>query len=183
MWKPAKNPKVEELTKSHRERSITLDCLKAIKISLPTGKAERWCAWCTEGQLHHGSQKYCSEECSNSAMAWAYPQKENALGFLLERQEWKCVGCQFDYKPLIDAMLARERQRYGNTFAIDKMPWYYFKRLKEIISADRKPEVDHIIPVYKGGITLGLANHQVLCFTCHKAKSKVDNSGPRKKDK
>ncbi len=164
MWKPAKNPKVEELTKSHRERSINLDCIKPIKIEID-GKSKRYCCWCTEGQLHHGAQRYCSESCKMSATAWAYPQKEEALYILLKKQDNKCNICQYQWSISGDSY------------------WQKMKRLKRNALPERKPEVDHIIPIYKGGTALGLANHQVICFTCHKAKSKVDNSGPRKKEK
>lgn len=66
-----------------------------------------------------------------------------------------------------------------------KFNWYVVKRLKSVLASNKethplRPEVDHIIPIHKGGISLGLENHQAICYTCHKAKSKVDNSGPRK---
>lgn len=180
MFRPSKNPKVEELTKSHRERSINLGNLKPIRIEIPNQKPKRYCCWCTEGQLHHGAQRYCSDSCRESATAWAYPQKEDALKFLLVRQDWKCLICKFDYLPIIQNILARDCYWVLGT-SLDTLPWYYLKRLKEHISQERKPEVDHIVPVYKGGNTLGLDNHQAICAQCHKAKSKVDNSGPRKK--
>jgi HNH endonuclease len=179
MFKSSKNPKVEELTKSYRERSYNLSCLLAIKLEElnEKGKPKRMCAWCAEVALQHGNQKYCSAECSDSAMAWAYPQKENALHFLMLRQDWKCKMCQFDYKPAIDEVMARERK--NNPYAVTIF-WYHLKRLKVRVPNNRKPEVDHIIPVYKGGETLGLDNHQAICYTCHKVKSRIDNSGPRK---
>lgn len=145
------------------------------------GKPKRLCAWCAVGELFNGNQKYCGQECSNSAMAWAYPQKEDALRFLLLRQSWKCLLCQYDYLPAIEAIVARDRSMLGAGFELAKLPWYYLKRLKDKVPKEHRPEVDHIIPIYKGGASLGLDNHQAICYTCHKAKSKVDNSGPRKK--
>lgn len=181
MFKPSGNPKVEELTKSVRDRSYNLSCLQAIKLPElnSKGKPRRMCAWCAAVELTHGNQKYCTTECGNSAMAWAYPQKEDALRYLLERQGWKCAICQYDYKPELDLMASRDRM-LGYGFEIAKFPWHYFKRLKSRVPKQYRPEVDHIIPIYKGGASLGLANHQAICFTCHKSKSKVDNSGPRK---
>jgi|ERR1700687_366177 len=181
MFKPSNNPKIEELTKSYRERSYNLSSLSAIKLTElnEKGKPRRMCAWCAGVELFHGNQKYCSQECSNCAMAWAYPQKENALLFLMLRQDWKCANCQYDYKTTINQIMDRERQRYPTSSPT--IFWYHLKRLKAITSKEKCPEVDHVIPVYKGGITLGIDNHQILCFSCHKAKSKVDNSGPRKK--
>lgn len=188
MWKSAKNPKVEELTKSVTDRSYNLSCLQAVKLEElnSKGKPKRMCAWCAESELSHGNQKYCTTECSNSAMAWAYPQKEDALRYLLERQTWKCATCAYDYEPFLRSMMDVERRRYpGDTVMasmdFSKLPWHYFKRLKARVPSEYRPEVDHIIPIYKGGQSLGLDNHQAICYSCHKTKTKQDLSGKRKK--
>jgi 5-methylcytosine-specific restriction endonuclease McrA len=179
VFKKSNNPKVEELTKSVKERSYNLSCLQAIKLEElnAKGKPKRLCAWCCENELFHGNQKYCSQNCSDNGMAWAYPQKENSLKFLLMRQDYKCNHCQYDYRPLLEEIANRS----GSKFNVDDLGWGYFKRLKLNCPFDRIPEVDHIIPIYKGGESLGNSNHQCICYTCHKIKSKIDNSGPRKK--
>lgn len=185
MFKPSGNPKVLELTKSCQDRSCSLDALQPIALDELNikGKPKRLCCWCAETEILKSNQKYCSKVCTNSAMATFYPQKEDALGFLLVRQDWKCLGCQFDYRCIIESILQREYEKYPNTpkISLSDLPWYYLKRLKSKVSKDRKPEIDHILAISKGGTALGLENHQVLCYTCHKAKSKIDNSGPRKK--
>lgn len=178
--KPPGNPKIAELSKSYKERSFNLANLKVIKIS--TGehtKPERFCAWCATEKLTHGNQKYCSNNCSTSAMAWAYPQKEDSLGMLLIAQEWKCKLCQFDYLPIMQGIISREWHFYKG--ALNDLPWHYFKRLKGACLKKNKPEVDHIEPIYKGGQTIGLENHQAICYTCHKAKTSTDLSGKRAK--
>lgn len=183
MFKPSGNPKVLELTKSVKERSHNLSCLSPLKLEElnERGKPKRLCAWCNTTELTHGNQKYCSTDCSNSAMAWAYPQKEDALRYLLLRQEWKCILCQYDYKSHIEDIVARDKRMLGNDFyAWERLPWYYFKRLKRRVPKDRRPEVDHIVPIYKGGQSLGLDNHQAICYTCHKDKTKKDLSRKRK---
>lgn len=184
MFRPSNNPKVLELTKSVRSRSYNLSCLEPVKLEQlnEKGKPKRLCAWCCETELKHGNQKYCSILCRNSAMAWAYPQKENGLRFLLIRQDWKCIDCQFDYRPLMDLILEKDRKVFEYPIEMNTCPWYYFKRLKGVKTPkEHRPEVDHIIPVSKGGDTLGLDNHACRCYKCHKVKSKIDNSGPRKR--
>jgi HNH endonuclease len=54
------------------------------------------------------------------------------------------------------------------------------KLLKYKSPTERLPEVDHIVPVYRGGQSIGFENHQAICYTCHKTKTKVDNAGPKK---
>lgn len=169
---------MEELNKSWTGRSYNLGGLSAIKRDLL-----RYCAWCGEGRLHHGNQKYCKEECGNFAMAWSYPQKEQGLYYLLKKQEFKCALCQYDYVPLFEQTVARwnnessywEPWDYRNKFS-----WHHIKEVKHRAPKDRRLEVDHIIPIYKGGQSLGLDNHQAICYTCHKTKTSQDLKGKRK---
>jgi hypothetical protein len=185
MFKPSGNPKVLELTKSCTDRSTCLDFIRPIKLEglNEKGKPKRLCAWCAVTEIFHGNQKYCSNGCSRSAEAWAYPQKEESLRFLLVRQEWKCAHCQYDYKAQMQSVMEKEYKRYPNSprTPLEDLSWWYFKRLKAHVPKERKPEVDHILAISKGGVSLGIDNHQVLCYNCHKTKTKVDLSGKRVK--
>jgi len=116
-------------------------------------------------------------------MAWAYPQKEDALRYLLLRQDFKCIHCQFDYRPFLEAIIDRDKRVLGSQlWDIDKLPWHYFKRLKDKVPQENKPEIDHIIPIYKGGQSLGLDNTCCICYRCHKVKTSKDLSGKRIKN-
>jgi len=179
---PSGNPKVEELIKSTTHRSHNLYSIKPIRLEElnKLGKPKKFCAWCAITEIFHGNQKYCSKNCSTSAMATFYPQKEDALGMLLHRQDWKCLCCQFDYFPFLESMREKDMIRHRATFELESLPWYYFKRLKKMVPKERKPEVDHVLAISKGGPSLGLDNHQAICYTCHKEKTKKDLSGKRK---
>lgn len=182
--KTSGNPKILELTKSYRERSYSLSCLSAIKF-----EGKRLCVWCAKGELWHGSQKYCSDACSFSAMAWAYPQKEESLSILLIKQDFKCAICAFDYTVAIEEWKKIEKKPYGLVEILKgdykiKFSFTLAKRLKQHFhrhDPKHRLEVDHIHPIYRGGSPLDRKNLQILCFSCHKAKSKTDNSGKRKK--
>lgn len=163
MYKPPGNPIAIELTRTHKRRSVNLGCIKVIRRELPNHISGKFCAYCAESPVK-GRFKYCTPNCSNSAMAWAYPQKEDGLWFLLLRQDWKCNICQHQYPA-----------QSGSNH------WHLMGRLKTNTPKEFRPEVDHIIPISKGGTALGLDNHQAICYTCHKVKTKVDNSGPRNK--
>lgn len=180
--KPPGNPLIFELAKSCKERSIHLGAIKVV-IEEVDGQKVRKCAWCGQGKLRTKSQRYCSPDCATSCMAFGYPQKEDALGLLLVSQEWKCKLCSYDYRPLMQSLIDADKRRYGSVDGADltKLPWWYIKRLKNRVPSDRRPEVDHIVPIYKGGQALGLENHQAICYTCHKAKTSIDLSGKRAK--
>lgn len=107
---------------------------------------KRYCLWCDKVKLTHGNRKYCSLTCSNSAFASMNPQQVTGRNFLLEKQENKCNNCSFDFKTIV----------------------------KVACIVGRTPEVDHIIPIALGGQSLGFDNHQVLCYDCHKTKTKKD---------
>jgi hypothetical protein len=178
MFKKSPNPKVEELNKSWTKRSYNLGGLRAI-----TRDLLRYCAWCGEGRLHHGNQKYCTSECGDMAMAWSYPQKEQGLYYLLQRQDFKCALCQYDYVPLLDMIVEAWNSRGGFFEPWDyrnKFSWHHVKNLKHKTPKERRLEVDHIIPIYKGGQSLGLDNHQAICYSCHKTKTSTDLKGKRK---
>lgn len=178
MLKTPKNPKIEELTKSCTERSYHLGDIRPISVTVDS-KLTRYCGWCAEVKLKHGNQKWCSQECIDSAMAWAYPQKEHGLNVLLVRQGWKCNICNYDWMPYVHKVVQRlppyDKRDLG------QFNWIIVKRLKNAVPKDRKPEVDHVTPIYKGGQSLGLENHQAICYLCHKTKTSSDLSGPRKK--
>lgn len=179
MFKKSGNPIVEELTKSHRERRVNLSDLSVIKVD-----GLRKCVWCAEITLRHGNQKYCSPACSSYAMAWANPQKEEGLFYLLVKQDFKCNVCQYDWAPLAQKIKNDTNRYIGTTADVpfkDKCDWSMMKRIKSKSPEGTQPEVDHIVAISKGGTALGLDNHQALCYKCHKAKTKVDNSGPKKK--
>lgn len=178
-FKKTGNPQVEELTKSCKERQFATSNLDYVKREDGT----KGCVWCGDPlKSKHHATRYCKDPvCPKSSYAWGYPQKEEGLNFLLIRQNFLCAICGYDYKPLIDSEIMGKY--YGTRSKFDYMKelnQYLMKRLKRHTLKVRKPEVDHIIPIYKGGMSLGLDNHQAICYGCHKAKSKVDNSGPRK---
>lgn len=179
MYKKTGNPAAEEILKTYKERSCDLSSLNAIKID-----NKRFCAWCGVGQLNHGNQKYCTKDCSFSAMASFYPQKEEGLSILLIRQDWKCAGCFYDYAPLAQQIAKAMHGGHDYNRLVDfkvEYDWALMKRLKSRCPSEYRPEVDHIVPIYKGGQSLGLDNHQAICYTCHKTKTKKDLSGKRNK--
>lgn len=171
MIKKTGNPKVEELTKSHRDRTYNLTNIKKVEKN-----GLKYCAWCAETEIKRGNQKYCCEECSINAMAWAYPQKEQSLGLLLMKQNFKCNSCNYDYAPMMEQICNDQYRRRIDRLVNfrEELVWYFYKRLKYKIEKKFRPEVDHIIPIYKGGDALGIDNHQAICYTCHKTKTSQD---------
>lgn len=175
MWKQTKNPKIIEITKSFKERALKLSYHMKV---IPEPDGTRLCLWCGEVELKGSKlKKYCSKECSEAIFAWAQPQKENGLHVLIVRQDWQCNLCHYDYKPIRDKVL-----NYFNNhnwlvpnFGRDQSR-RYMKTFKNNCPDDKKPEVDHIIPISKGGQSLGFDNHQVICYSCHKSKTKKDLS-------
>lgn len=163
MYKKSKNPKVEELTKTYTDRIYPVSNLPMI----PNDLGVRSCVWCGDPlKSNHHATRYCKDpECPNSLYAWGNPQGDEGKRFLLEKQGWKCNICAFDWEPFKKSIFVSPNCKTG-----------------KLLAKERRPEVDHIVPIYKGGQSLGLDNHQAICYTCHKTKTKSDLSGRRKKN-
>lgn len=174
MYKDSTNPTILALTLSHKKRTIGLSSIKPILV-----EGVKSCVWCL-GPLKGAQRKWCSPLCSHSAYTWANPQSEEGLQVLLARQDFRCAQCQYDWQPLTKSLLGtRGIPKALNTHATFNVR--LMKALKRYSPKGTKPEVDHIIPIHKGGLSIGFDNHQTICYNCHKTKSKLDNSGPRKK--
>lgn len=186
MFKKSSNPKIEELTKSHRERSYRLSDFKPIKLD----GIKKNCIWCLI-QLSGNKHKWCSEECVWSALAWARPQSGLGLYVLLNRAtNPNCSSCDFSYSLYLEEAERKAWNyiRYRSLEKYDPRKIDYLMRVfKRIVPRNRRPEVDHIQAISLEGIALGFDNHQVLCAECHKEKTKRDikekfakNGNPRK---
>lgn len=179
--KKCENPLIPEITKTYKKRIFNLSSIK-----LPEGLKKK-CVWCL-GELKGAQRRWCGNDCVESAQAWGNPQKEYGLGILLIKQDFKCKSCQFDYGVVIEEMYKMPRIPYGLKEIKDKwrtaLSFNLIRRLKQHMHQFyplRKPEVDHIVPIYKGGLPLDVDNLNCLCYTCHKVKTKQDLSGKRSK--
>ena len=175
--KPPINPKAIDLIKSSDVRSKSLNIIEPLIL-----EGVKLCAWCHS--VRTKGPKYCGKNCAKSARAHFYPQKEEALNFLLARQEFKCAGCQYDWNPLVKQVLINGYVYDKPDDYLTEFSYWLMRRIKDKSSPERKPEIDHIVPIYKGGnpLSIGLENVWCLCYTCHKDKTKKDLSGKRNKD-
>ena len=178
--KKCENPLIEEITKSWKKRIFNLSDIRLPK------EVIKACVWCL-GPLKGAQRRWCGQDCVDAAMEWGNPQK-SGLGTLLVRQNFKCNVCAFDYGTIVEEMFNKPKIPYG--FSGLKETWrtkpshWITNKLKDHMHANDLPhriEVDHIIAISKGGTSLGLDNHQAICYTCHKAKTKQDLSGKRVK--
>ncbi len=162
MWKPSQNPKIEELTKSYRNRTFLLSDLDIVKLDGITKN----CIWCLQ-KLAGRQYKWCSEQCSNYALAWARPQCEHGLHVLLARQDFLCAHCKFSYIPYINKSLQYLNHNHATidpSTIKTQISWLLMKILKNNVPKIHRPEVDHIVPISKGGTAIGLENHQIICY-------------------
>lgn len=171
-----KNPKVTELKKGDTRRHINASSFKKI---IKNGL--KYCAWCGDNRVS-GNRKYCNDACRDNCYAFISPQKEYGLEYHLQTQDFKCADCAFDYRQIMDKMDASYKKRNLVGWDENRLganPWY-FGRLRRLVEKDfgrsKKPEVDHIVPIALGGEPVGFDNMQILCFACHKGKTKIDIS-------
>lgn len=139
------------------------------------------CAWCYSNKTN--GPKYCSKNCANSARAHFYPQLCEGLNYLLIRQDFKCAGCQYDWNPLVLQLLINGRVYDKPNDYKTQISYWLMRRIKSKSPKEHKPEVDHRIPIFKGGtpLSINLDGLDCLCNKCHREKTKRDLSGKRTK--
>jgi hypothetical protein len=217
-------------TINHPDRTISKEWLSPINRD---GKL--FCAWCNENELPKSRKKYCSDDCVDSSSAYCYPQSSShSFKFLMVRQDYRCAGCDFDYRPsfkkskeqilkwmrrdvlgninsikvFIPSSRAKGYSEFNTKddlddwdrscrksisdtlkeyFAIKKdgIVWHYrvpdqIRNHHRVLKDNHEPEIDHIIPIALGGMAIGFDNVQILCYSCHKEKTKLDIKEIRK---
>ena len=100
------------------------------------------CIWCFKNPNPTYRHTYCSEECKFSCYLFCYPQVYGP-GYLKALYGNKCNSCSRGFD---EGHLNKQGMSLGH-------------------------EVDHIIPIFKGGTALGWDNIQLLCQDCHRLKS------------
>ena len=156
----------EQMWRYRKARSVGMDHLR----KTPDGR----CAWCNVTRITDRRRKYCTDDCSQSAYFYSYPQNPAAKAWrLIEVQACACVGCGLDYTAEIERRIQgiehyndRMRKQHPDWFKADKVTYY---RLG--YNTGEKWHVDHINPLFKGGDGIGMDNVQVLCVECHKRKT------------
>lgn len=128
---------------------------------------ETRCAWCNE-MPRPGKRKYCSDACLESAMMWCFPQKPaTKMYVLLKLQDCTCPGCGEIFDEQITNRLETLEAHIKRHFPNQKHVTYHALGY----GTGEIWQVDHIIPIFRGGEGVGLENIQVLCKPCHKKKT------------
>lgn len=125
------------------------------------------CAWCNFEPIGKRRRRYCSMACIDSAMFYCAPQKPAAkMWIFVTKQSAACAFCGLDYSDDIARMIyeKRSRRRYSNP--VSPLSWFFLGDC----TGDRW-EVDHVIPLFKGGRGIGFENIQVICKPCHLKKT------------
>jgi len=171
MYKPPKNPQIEEITKSFRGRTYRLSDLGPIKLD---GKRKN-CVWCLK-PLMGSKHKWCSHGCIVSALSWAQPNSGYGLRVLLYKCGFKCCDCGFSYRSYFEQAFSKVRNRhwFRHPRMRSKRIEILIKAFRRLVPRDVRPEVDHVDQVSLGGQTIGTENLQILCAKCHKLKTKKD---------
>lgn len=127
-------------------------------ISDTLGNKTKFCAWCGKIEIPK-KKKYCSESCQNSAVIYCWPHHYISKQYHIEKQNFKCDCCGFDYSNLI------EKSKWRNKFSMRM----FLRKCREI----GKPlELHHKNPISKGGNGIGIGM-AMLCRDCHKREGKI----------
>lgn len=132
------------------------------------------CAWCQEGKLPTKRHKYCSTACSNSAFYYCNPQHPSAKGYVfVELQDGACKACGISHEELVISKVKARlalKERLSKTYGDNVKVSYY----TIVNNTGHIIQVDHKVPIFKGGASVGLDNIQVICASCHYEKTAAE---------
>lgn len=83
--------------------------------------------------------------------------------------EWELESRKYIHLELKDYFHVKKLGIVWNYRVPDNIRQYH-RELKD----NREPEIDHIIPIALNGMAIGFDNIQILCYSCHKEKTKID---------
>jgi len=148
-------------------RTYPLSSVRVLKID-----GDRFCKWCHSGDpLNHHARTYCGEDCKTSANMFCYPQDYLSKAFtLIERQQCACALCGLSYEDRIIRYMDRREATKTSRFN-PKCNIIFLFTIGYHLSQRQDIEMDHTIPIHRGGVGLGLDNIQAVCSICHKDKT------------
>lgn len=168
MFEPSGNPLVHQITSTHTARTINLRDFTAVERD-----GKRFCFWCNQKELKgRKDKKYCTPKCKRMTWAWSNPQGLEMLPHLLIAHDYKCKCCSYDWRPLAEDLNGKYWTSYADLS--EECSPRLVRLLKNRTPDGRHIEVDHILAISLGGLGLDLANLQILCYSCHKNKTKAD---------
>lgn len=162
---------LEDFTTKNNEKSKRTFALYYLKKN-----DEKLCVWCLKNRLTGRQQKYCGFDCKMSCFIYANPQDDYAKAWvLINKQNCACAACGLSYEDLIikgvNRMIKRVEEWRINA---KKYGWKEILEIQYGAIVDNTGhiiQVDHIIPIFKGGAAIGLQNIQVICSGCHMVKT------------
>jgi hypothetical protein len=164
-------PRALELIEKFRyKRSVALAYLEVV---------DKKCCWCNVNDIKPPKRRYCSTNCVSSGWFYANPQDPKCKMWLfINRQNCICYGCGEDFQEEVAQRIIKKREHYDrmkknypteNAYWEGPVPYHAIGD-----NTGHIWQVDHIIPMFKGGHGLDLNNIQVLCVPCHKRKSALE---------
>lgn len=145
------------LEKNRSKRGMALDEFQPVN---------GYCCYCNIMLIEKPRRRYCSDDCAMSAFMNANPNTPTVRAWIIiNRQQGACLACGVIQDVLFER--ARHRLKYWP----DKKITYYSlgDQTGHLIN------VDHVVPIHRGGAAVGLKNVQVLCVGCHIRKTKEEN--------
>jgi 5-methylcytosine-specific restriction endonuclease McrA len=142
------------------------------------------CAWCNSNPIQKGRRKYCSPDCLFSAETYCRPQSPQTKAWLfIHRQSCACSACGLSFEDQVIRRIQRklddhrEAEKHWKLWNPKKpYPFHNVTYYSVGYGTGEQWEVDHVVPLHKGGIGIGLENVQVICTKCHRRKSGRERS-------
>ncbi len=134
------------------------------------------CAWCNVALVPGIRNKYCGENCRESAYMYCNPQSASSRAWIfINRQACTCLSCGEIHE---DEWADKIERKYRHLTEMQAKGWYKHTQLVPYhwlgSGMGEKLHLDHTVPLHQGGQGIGFANVRVLCIACHGKKTYLE---------
>lgn len=135
------------------------------------GNSKGFCFFCG-GELPPKRRRWCSKKCVHAYHLLIH-DPSTVEAYVLKRDKGNCADCGLDCVRLHRQVKSMELKELKAWMAKNKSMLRQFSKAS-LVRRQRFWDIDHIIPVCKGGGLCSMSNLQTLCVACHRRKTRLD---------
>lgn len=136
------------------------------------GKHHKGVCWFCGGELPPRKRRWCGKKCVKAYNLLIH-QPDTVRNYILKRDKGVCADCGLDCIALHNRVSSMPLKDIKAWMLENRALLRQYKKAG-LVRHQRFWDIDHIIPVCKGGGLCSMSNLQTLCVACHRRKTRLD---------